>query len=99
MIIGSGNGTWLDRAESSGVRFSGRRGGGEPAIFAAGQCWAECFSAGPLAGVAAALLSDRLPVTVGSQSEIRPVDREFAAIASDFNGLAAGVRLKRGRST
>jgi hypothetical protein len=94
LIVSSANGTWLDRVESDAARRSGRRAGREPAIFSPGECWAECFSAGPLAAIAAALLCDGLPGTAGPL----PMAEDFAALASDYNGLAAGTRIQREKS-
>jgi len=76
MIINSANGTWLDRAEADASRRSGRRAGREPAVLSPGQYWAECFSAGPVTAIAAALLCDPL-------SGISSAAEGFAALASD----------------
>lgn len=87
--VTSGNGTWLDRFEAAALRGSGLAHSGLEANLA------ECFSAGPLAAVAAALPgsarhpSDKSP---SGASPDRP--RVVAVLASDFNGLTSCARIR-----
>lgn len=89
-IVNSANGTWLDQAEAGAARRSARRTGRAPAIFSPGRCWAECFSAGPIAAIVAMLLCKGLPGISGV-----PAASDFAALASDYNGLVAAARIER----
>jgi len=72
-LFGCGNGTWLDRVEQAGF-------GKLPSLY--GQI-AECYSAMPLAQMAAMLLNSvRAP-------------REFAVVACDYAGGVAGIGIER----
>jgi 3-oxoacyl-[acyl-carrier-protein] synthase II len=98
-VIGSANGTWVDRVEAGVVRLSANRSGRPVRVSSLGGHVAECFSAGPLAAVAAVLLSGRLPRLYGASAK-HAADTEvedFAALASDYSGLAAGVRINCAR--
>jgi 3-oxoacyl-[acyl-carrier-protein] synthase II len=94
LIVSSANGTWLDRTEADAARRSGRRAGRDAAVVLPGLCWAECFSAGPLAAIAAALLCDSLPGGCRSGGRISRTSEGFAVLASDYNGLTAGARIQ-----
>ena len=93
-IIGSAHGTWLDRLELSGVP--------DKAIISsmAGHT-ADAFSVTPLAAIAAALLTGKLPRLYGERTaSAGPVAAtgaepatDWAVIGTDFQGLAAGARL------
>jgi hypothetical protein len=56
----------------------------------------ECFSAGPLAAIAAVLLGAVLPA---AHQEWRKMDpgapaEDFVSLASDYNGPVAGVSIR-----
>jgi hypothetical protein len=73
-VVSSANGTWVDRVEAAALRHAGSRGGDSPASASArprtvvsslyGHV-AETFSVGPLAAVAAVLLTGKLPALFG----------------------------------
>lgn len=94
-VISSANGTWLDRVEGGAVRLSASRTGRNEMVSSLAGHVAECFSAGPLAAVAAVLLSGRLPRLYGAsaQNHADAAFDDFAALAGDYSGLAAGVRI------
>jgi 3-oxoacyl-[acyl-carrier-protein] synthase II len=81
LLIGSSNGTWIDRAESASIRHA-------PSI----KFWspygsvAECYSVTPLAGLSAALLAGELPQFAAGRSNV---------IASDYAGAVSGVAVER----
>jgi len=82
-IISSANGTWLDRLESMTARRLGAKG------CAAGSLASyipECFSVTPLAGLAAGLLTRRIP---GGPDEMRASITRFSALASDYTGIVS----------
>jgi 3-oxoacyl-[acyl-carrier-protein] synthase II len=83
LVIGSANGTWVDRVEAAAVR---RYGG---AIWSPYGAIAECFSALPLAGIAAVLLKSKAP---GIAPALQ--DRRFCSIATDYSGAVSGVALE-----
>ena len=60
-MLGSDCGWWTDRAEETGMRLSARRTGRAARVGSIRGQLAECFSAGPLAAIAAVLLRRRLP--------------------------------------
>jgi 3-oxoacyl-[acyl-carrier-protein] synthase II len=95
MIVSSANGTWLDRVEAAGLRLSARRTGQPAAVSSLCGHVAECFSAGPLAAIAAVLLSGGLPRMFSSAAAPAGAANDFAALACDYNGLVAGVRVQR----
>jgi hypothetical protein len=72
-LFGCANGTWLDRVERAGF-------GKLPTLYGP---VAECYSAMPLAHLAAVLL----------QSNHAP--REFAVVACDYAGGVAGISVER----
>jgi 3-oxoacyl-[acyl-carrier-protein] synthase II len=80
-VINSANGTWLDRAEAVGML----RAKVHDSVTMATHV-AECFSAGPLIGIAAALAGRSLP----GKSEA--VD-EVTALCTDPTGVATAVRI------
>jgi len=94
-ILSSANGTWLDQMEAGAAGRSGRRRGRDPAVFSPGKYWAECFSAGPLLAIAATLLCGGLPGCSGPSDPVSASAEDFAALASDYNGLAAGMWIQR----
>lgn len=91
-VLGSANATWIDRAEADGVRKS-REGRSPRSIYG----WVpEMFSAGPLAGLAALVLTGRGPTPVGPGR--READPEAGGgvwdiIGTDYAGAVAGVRV------
>jgi 3-oxoacyl-(acyl-carrier-protein) synthase len=91
-VMCSANGTWLDRVEAGAVRLSARSRG--EAIDHSSLCgyFAETFSVTPLLGIAAVLLSRRLPATFGlAESASRPIDSTAAVLCTDYTGLVSGV--------
>ena len=79
LLVGSGNGTWIDRCEAIAAHRLGAR-----LISPYGRI-AECFSALPLAGIALALLSSHLSQT----------QRSFCGVGTDYSGAVSGLRLER----
>jgi 3-oxoacyl-[acyl-carrier-protein] synthase II len=98
-VLSSANGTGLDRLESAALRTMG----GAVVSSLAGHV-AETFSAMPLAGIAAVLLSGRLPRLLNPRprrSWIRPTAGDecpevFGVLASDYQRLLSGARIARG---
>ncbi|MFN0132588.1 MAG: beta-ketoacyl synthase N-terminal-like domain-containing protein [Phycisphaerales bacterium] len=93
VVIGSGNGTWIDRAEAAGLA---RSAPGVRATSLAGY-FAESFSVGPLASVAAALLSGGAPALIGDGNMLHAgawrggKGRRIGVLASDYAGGVTGV--------
>jgi 3-oxoacyl-[acyl-carrier-protein] synthase II len=77
LLITCANGTWIDRLVTAGLS---RKSGCES--FSPYGYIAECFSAMPLAGIAAVLLTRETP--------------RFAALAADYAGAVSGVSIERG---
>jgi 3-oxoacyl-(acyl-carrier-protein) synthase len=97
-VLMSSSGTWVDRAEAAAIR---RKIPSAVASSLYGHA-AEHFSASPLLGVAAALLTGRLPRMLQPLREIRGADgsepaERFAAICTDFTGCVAGVLVEAER--
>jgi 3-oxoacyl-[acyl-carrier-protein] synthase II len=94
-VMTSGNGTWIDRAEGAAIR----RATPEAVVSNLYGHAAEHFSASPLLGIAAALLTGRLPRMLTPVRDVRdatgtePADR-FAAICTDFTGCVSGVLVQ-----
>jgi hypothetical protein len=86
-VIGSANNTWLDRAEALAFRQLERQ---QPAVNVY-DVTGELFSATPLAGIAAALLTDPAP-TGGKVAD------DFISLCSDWSGLATAVHITRGQA-
>ena len=63
-VITSANGTWIDRVEAAALRQVARSGA-KPVVTSLYGYIAETFSVGPLAAVAAVLLTGRLPALFG----------------------------------
>lgn len=89
MVIGSANGTWIDRVEAVATRALGA------ASWSPYGQIAECFSALPLAGIAALLLLGRVPNHFGVRMPEEPLPQRFCAIATDYTGAVSGVALER----
>jgi len=97
-VLTSTSGTWVDRAEAAAIRRA------TPTAVASSLYGhvAEHFSASPLLGVAAALLSGQLPRMLQPLRDIRPADGiepadRFAAICTDFTGCVSGVLVEAER--
>lgn len=97
-ILSSACGTWVDRAEAAAIR----RNHGARSVSAIYGHIAESFSVSPLVGLAAALLSGRMPRLLGGAWEngrgIMGASGEervdsLAAICTDFTGVVSGVRI------
>jgi 3-oxoacyl-[acyl-carrier-protein] synthase II len=97
-VLTSANGTWIDRAESAGLRQCG----GDKVVSSLYGHFAESFSATPLAGIAAVLLSQRMPALLGDGLRgvpgLKPAagaERPdlFAAICSDYAGSVSGISI------
>jgi 3-oxoacyl-[acyl-carrier-protein] synthase II len=95
-VITSANATWVDRAELAGVR---RACPGATVSSVYGHV-AESFSATPLLGLAAALLTGRLPRLRGG-GEVNGLSaatgaeaiESFGVLATDYSGLVSGLRI------
>lgn len=86
-LLGSSNGTWIDRVEAA----AGRERRAVPSLY--GHV-AECFSALPLGGIAAVLLTGELPRGLSTDAVAcpRPL-KHFGALAADYAGAVSGVRI------
>ena len=91
-------GTWVDRAEAAAIRRA------TPSAVASSLYGhvAEHFSASPLLGVAAALLTGRLPRMLQPLRDLAAADgtepaERFAAICTDFTGCVSGVLIEAER--
>lgn len=94
-VASSANGTWIDRVESAGIeRMEGRRHLKARTLTMSGRV-AEMFSVGPLAAIAGALLTRRLPVVSGTLpthmdlGSRAPTSVGF--LACDYGGMVTGV--------
>jgi 3-oxoacyl-[acyl-carrier-protein] synthase II len=87
LVIGSANGTWVDRVEAAAVKRSGRRAGGDVKLSSPGDRFAETFSVTPLLGVAAALLGGRRGDEGGPGGGV-------GVLCVDYSGAVAGVRIE-----
>jgi 3-oxoacyl-[acyl-carrier-protein] synthase II len=100
-VISSANSTWIDRAELAAIR---RAAPGALITSIYGHA-AESFAAGPLLGLAAALLSQKVPRLRSSglqdTSDFTPATGEekatsIAALCTDYCGIASGIRIHVG---
>jgi len=100
-VITSANGTWVDRAELAALR---RCCAGATVTSAYGHV-AESFSVGPLLGLAATLLSGRLPRLRGgglaNVAQLTPATGDerpesVAALCTDYAGVVSGLRVAIG---
>ena len=98
-VLSSASGTWIDRAEEAAIR----RDGGARLVSAMYGHIAETFSALPLAGLAAAMLTRKMPALLGGGWEggerIRAATGEetidsVTAICTDFTGAVSGVGIR-----
>jgi 3-oxoacyl-[acyl-carrier-protein] synthase II len=92
-VMSSANGTWIDRVEAGALRESAKRTGRAAKVSSLSGHIAECFSAGPIAAIAAVLLGGRLPPMLGTALATTEKTREFAALATDYNGSISGVNI------
>jgi hypothetical protein len=100
-VVSSANGTWVDRVEAAGLRLADRRAGRRAAVSSLYGHVPECFSAGPLAAVAAVLLTGHLPVLFGpgprgdgpSAAGADGPPRAFGVLCTDYAGTISGVRV------
>jgi 3-oxoacyl-[acyl-carrier-protein] synthase II len=98
IVLGSSNGTWIDRAEEAGVARSGAR----LASSLYGRL-AECFSVLPMAGIAAALLTGLSDPLLTSRRSLGSTATgnfdspagHFGSLATDYFGSVSGVALER----
>ena len=99
-VVSSANGTWIDRAEAAALRLGGRQGAIPPVVSSIYGHIAETFSAGPLAAIAAVLLTGHLPALFGpgaaglrgaTGGSDRPAS--FAVLCTDYTGLVSGCRV------
>jgi 3-oxoacyl-[acyl-carrier-protein] synthase II len=91
LVIGSGNGTWVDRVESAGAKLFARRAGHEVQLLTLAQHFAETFSVTGLLGVAAGLLAGgRVP---GTHDVTPGVSDSFGVLCTDSTGTVAGVSV------
>jgi len=91
-ILSSANGTWVDRAELAGIR----RASPDAIVGTTYGKLAEYFSASPLLGIAATLLSGVLPNS--PSGSVAKFDR-FAALCTDYTGWVSGISLLRVQSS
>ncbi len=105
-VLSSANGTWIDFVESRALRKAARvpvTGSIEKPMIVSAVCGhlAECFSVTPLAGLAAVLLSGRVPRFKGPRpigSYAATGDEQpasFGVIATDYAGGMSGVRVSK----
>ena len=93
-LISSANKTWIDRVEAAGI---GRTNGQLSAPYG---YVAECFSVLPLAGIAAVLVTGRLPrLLIAAPRGPHPADGtaapdRFAALATDYAGAVSAVAIQ-----
>lgn len=99
VVIGSGNGTWLDRAEALGLS---RAAGGVRVSSLCGYL-AEAFSVGPMAGVAAVALTGEVPGLAGEGGMLGEGvawrggrSGRVGVLATDYAGGSTGVVIDTG---
>jgi hypothetical protein len=97
-VLSSANGTWVDRAEYDGMVRQSK----ETCLSALYGHVAESFSAGPLLGIAAVLLTGRMPALLGdSLCEIESIRKAtgherpgtFGVLCMDYTGLVSGAKI------
>jgi 3-oxoacyl-[acyl-carrier-protein] synthase II len=94
-VLGSANGTWIDRVEAGAARLSSRRAGRSVTLATLSGFFAETFSVTPLLGVAAALLLRRLPGRLeGANAECTEnASAAIGVLCTDYSGTMTGVRV------
>lgn len=105
-VISSANGTWVDRAEGAALRKMAREKNTRVVVSSLCGHVPEIFSAGPLAAIAAVLLTGKLPALLGNVEHLElcaagpATERaeDFAALATDYAGLVSGARIGLPRS-
>ncbi len=96
-IMSSANATWIDAHELAGIRHFAAGREISPAISSMYGHLAETFSVMPLAGIAAGLLSGRLP-RLWSSADVTNADGEadeFAVLCSDYRGVCSAASVRR----
>ena len=96
-IMSSANATWIDAQELAGIRHFAAGREISPAISSMYGHLAETFSVMPLAGIAAGLLSGRLP-RLWSSADVTNADGEadeFAVLCSDYTGVCSAASVRR----
>ncbi len=95
-LIGSSNGTWIDRAELAAITQTDRT----TLVSSVYGHVAESFSATPLLGIAAALASGTLPKLLatldapGIQAACcEKLDSAFGVLCTDYSGVVSGATL------
>ena len=95
-VLSSACGTWIDRAEAAAIRHTG----GVRKVSSIHGHVAETFSVSSLAGIAATLLSGKMPRLLGNgcNGDVPAASGEdradsFSAICTDFTGCVSGVRI------
>ncbi len=88
IVLGSANGTWVDRVESTATRLSARAAGRNVMSTTLSPIFAETFSVTGLLGVASGLLARKLPGDIVCASP-----EGFGVICTDYTGTVAGVRV------
>jgi hypothetical protein len=95
-VICSANGTWIDRSEAEGVRQSCD---GKCVVSAMAGYVPELFSVTPLLGIAATVLTRRVPRLLSDPPGLcaatgHEAIQSFAALVTDFTGCASGTRIE-----
>lgn len=98
-VLSSANRTWLGRMEAAAIR---RGGISQPVVSSLAGQFPELFSVTPLAGIAAVLLTEKLPqfdfdASPPAQLEFarsaQQVD-SFTVLASDYTRLLSGMQIE-----
>jgi 3-oxoacyl-[acyl-carrier-protein] synthase II len=93
-VVSSANGTWIDRLEAIAI---GRAGG--ISVSSLAGYLPEIHSVMPLAGIAAVLLTGRVPRLLGGSEAGEPARnsqspiRNFGVICSDYTGLLSAAAI------
>lgn len=98
-VLSSANRTWLARLEASAIR---RGGASQPIVSSLAGQFPELFSVTPLAGIAAVLLTGKLPQLYSQSpppqlqfpSSAQPVE-SFTVLGSDYTRLLSGMEIQR----
>jgi hypothetical protein len=116
--MSSANGTWIDRVEAGALRHaaalrrattSSSRSPERTVVSSLYGHIAETFSVGPLAAVAAVLLTGKLPAlfgpgpgareatgvgaTIARATGTEPASQSFGVLCTDYVGLVSGCRV------
>jgi 3-oxoacyl-[acyl-carrier-protein] synthase II len=98
-VVGSANGTWVDRAETLAIAKANR----DTTVSTLYGHVAEAFSVGPLLAIAAALGSRKLPRVLSPASaesggavlarECQPIGSPFGVLCTDYSGVVSGAAV------